>query len=260
MGTPGASAPPPGAGIPTAGARSGGQQAPDPYQPSTDLTGAQDANYQDWFKQNDQTGQRIQDLATQQAALGNRKAAYLASMSGGNGGYYQSGQIAAGIAGQNTMQQGLLQNDQARGQIYGNKAAALGSLGMGAQGYGNQLGIQHDQQQFTAGREDKKAQDEARTGGIQAQNARTGESIKSHYGDNPNSDAYNDYNAISAQIDQAIAAGDYTTAQSLQDQLNNFNYSGYGHDGKRKQPQGQTAPAPAPGAQAFSNSNSYGGL
>lgn len=123
-----------------------GQQAPGaapgaaPYSPTTDLTPGQDANYNEWFANNDQVGQKMMDLASQQAALGNRKAAYLASMSGGSGGFYQSGQIAAGIAGQNMLQQGLLQNAQARGDIYNDKSAALGSLGIGAQGYGNNMG------------------------------------------------------------------------------------------------------------------------
>lgn len=212
-----------------------------PYSPTTDLTPGQSENYQDWFANNDNTGQQIQELAQQQAAQGNRKAAYLASMSGGNGGFYQSGQIAAGIAGQQTMNQGLLSNAQARGQIYTNKAAALGSLGMGAQGYGNANALQTGSQNFQAGqndieraREDAKAKTDATTGGLQTQRATSDNKLESHFKDNPNSDAYNDYNQISVQIDQAIGAGNFELAQQLQDQLNNFAWGDYRSDGHRK--------------------------
>jgi hypothetical protein len=167
---------------------SGGQTQP--YSPSTDLTAGQDKNYTDWFQNNDQTGQQIQQLAQQQAAQGNRKAAYLASMSGGNGGYFQSGQIAAGIAGQNMMQQGLLQNAQARGQIYGDKASSLASLGLNAQQYGNSLGLQHDSQSFTKEQAGGGASQSAAAGNFTTLDSQIKDGHP-HWG--PNSDANRDW-------------------------------------------------------------------
>ena len=194
-----------------------------PYSPSTNLTPGQDKNYNDWFANNDQTGQQIQNLAQQQAAQGNRKAAYLASMSGGNGGFYQSGQIAAGIAGQNMMQQGLLQNAQARGQIYGDKAAALGSLGIGAQNFGNQMGLATEGERLTM----------------------LGQRIKDgHPNWHPGTDAWNDYADLENAVTQAL--GNYqnnnpTGGNPMSDPavaaafsaLQNFNIGGYSDAGAK---------------------------
>lgn len=215
-----------------ASAASGGQT---PYTPTTDLTQGQTQNYTDWFANNDKTGEQMQQIAAQQQALGQRKAAYLASMSGGNGGYYQGGQIAAGIAGQQTLQQGLLQNNQARDAIYSNKSQALGGLATGAQNYGNQLGLQTQSQQWTAGREDEKAKSDAQTSGIQAQAARAKAAMDSKFGENPNSDVWYGFNALQNQLDQALMAGNYTLAQQLADQMNNYDSSGYGGDGASKE-------------------------
>lgn len=208
-----------------------------PYTPSTDLTTGQEANYTDWFANNDKTGQQMQQIAAQQQALGQRKAAYLASMSGGSGGYYQGGQIAAGIAGQQAMNQGLLQNNLARDAIYSNKSQALGGLATGAQNYGNQMGLQTQQQQWTAGREDEKAKSDAQTSGIQAQAARAKAAMDSKFGENPNSDVWYGFNALQNQLDQAIMAGNYALAQQLADQMNSYDTSGYGGDGKSKSKQ-----------------------
>jgi hypothetical protein len=183
----------PGAGTPA---------PPAPYSPSTDLTAGQSANYTDWFKNNDDTGARIQQLAQQQAAQGNRKAAYLASMSGGNGGFYQSGQIAAGIRGQQTMQEGLLSNAQARGQIYGDKAAALGSLGMGAQNYNNNLGIQHDTQAFTREQAAGGASQSAAAGNFTTLESQV---VDGHPKWGPNSDARRDFDALGIAYKTALA-------------------------------------------------------
>ncbi len=208
---------------------------PAPYQPSTDLTSGQQANYSEWFSNNDKNAAMIQDIGQRNLAAGSRKNAMLAAMSGSGGGAaYLSGQRAAMSNGLATMNNALLANNQARDTIYGNKRAALGGLAQGAQNYNNRRGTQNDSQQFTAEREDAKAANDARTGGLSAQRARSDAAMQSRYKDNPNSDVFHDYNAIAAQIDQAIGSGDYETAQRLQDQLNNFNCNAYGGDGKRR--------------------------
>jgi hypothetical protein len=207
-----------------------------PYSPSTDLTAGQSANYTDWFKNNDDTGAKIQQLAQQQAAQGNRKAAYLASMSGGNGGFYQSGQIAAGIAGQNMMQQGLLSNAQARGQIYGDKAAALGSLGIGAQNYNNSLGIQHDSQAFT--------REQAGGGASQAASNLIVSDLDAKFGAkgySAGSNAQSDWDAAKAAYSTALGnflhanpTGDPSSDPAVQAalaSLQNFNFNNYSKDG-----------------------------
>jgi len=213
-----------------------------PYSPTTDLTAGQDANYTDWFANNDKVGEQIQSLAQQQAAQGNRKAAYLASMSGGNGGFYQSGQIAAGIAGQNTMNQGLLSNAQARSGIYSDKAAALGALGLGAQQYGNNMGLQTGSQNWQSGenriregREDLASEQEVQTGAINSQRDRANSAFDQRFDQSATSDARKDYRQLESAMDQAIAAGDFAKAQQIADQMTNFDYFAYEPgSGKRK--------------------------
>ena len=183
-----------------------------------------------------------------------RKNASLAAMAGSGGGAaYLQGQRAAMSTGLATMDNALLANSQARDTIYGNKSGALGGLAQGAQNYGNQMGIQDDQQQFTADREDAKAKSDAQTAGLSAQTARTDAGMQSRYGDNPNSDVWHDYNAIKSQLDQAVGSGNIEAAQALQDQLNSFDYNAYGGDGKRRPTQQQQQSQP----QGYNNPNGY---
>ena len=46
----------------------GGNTQPAPYQPSTALTSGQDANYNDWFKNNDANATKIQDIGNRNIA------------------------------------------------------------------------------------------------------------------------------------------------------------------------------------------------
>jgi hypothetical protein len=111
------------------------------YQPNTNLNAAQNANYNAEFANNDAMAGTIQDLGNRNQAAGERQAAYLASMSGGAGGYAQSGQIAANIAGQANTEQQLLANNQNRQAIYGQKANDLSGLQQGAQSYNNSVAL-----------------------------------------------------------------------------------------------------------------------
>lgn len=221
-------------------ARIGGAQAQggtSPYTPTTELTQDQTANYDEWFSNNDANAQKIQDIGNRNIAAMSRKNATLAALSGSGGGAaYLQGQRAALSSGLATMDNALLANSQARDTIYGNKSASLGALATGAQGYGNQMGLQTQQQDFSAGREDEKAKQEALVGGIQSQGATADAKFNAmlEKGWTPTSDAANAYNALKQARDQAIGEGNITQAQAIQDQINNFNYGAYTADGHAK--------------------------
>jgi hypothetical protein len=205
------------------------------YTPNTNLNSAQNANYNAEFANNDAMGKQIQDLGDRNTAMGQRQAAYLASMSGGSGGYFQSGQIAAGIAGTANTEQQLLANNQNRQSIYGQKAGDLGTLQSGAQNFNNNTALAGQQRGYglqDAGNASGTAyaksiidQSNSRYKNLVTSSAAGSQFQKDFFG------AQNDLSAAIAAVPPGQDPSKDPKVQAAENKLNNFDTSKYNKKG-----------------------------